>query len=92
MPWSKMSDVPPSIKSLASIASGDRKAKLTLTQANKIGEMYDKLKNKPGIDNAMAIAITNFRKMYKIENGHWVKFKKKIIYVATSQGSHIFYI
>lgn len=95
MPWSSMKDVPFSIRALASIAGGASKVPLTLKQANEIGRMYDGLKGKPGIENPMAIAITNFRKMYHIEDGRWMRRKEEnkestIIYTGRC-GVHVFF-
>lgn len=71
-----MKDVPASIRALSSTPGGKDKVLLTLAQANEIGRMYDGLKEKEGIDNPMAIAITNFRRMYQVQNGRWIKRKK----------------
>ncbi|PIP41004.1 MAG: hypothetical protein COX19_04520 [Desulfobacterales bacterium CG23_combo_of_CG06-09_8_20_14_all_51_8] len=73
MPYDKIEDVPPQFRSLASQPGGKDKIDLTLEQANEIARMFDGLKGTEGIDSPAAIAITNFRRMYKVENGKWVK-------------------
>lgn len=76
MPWNNMKDVPASIRALSSAPGGKDKVLLTLAQANEIGRMYDGLKGEEGIDSPMAIAITNFRRMYRVQNGRWIKRQK----------------
>lgn len=73
MPWDNIEDVPPSIRALASVAGGREKIPLTLDQCNEIGRMMDGLKDVKEIDSPMAMAITNFRRMYKVEDRKWVK-------------------
>lgn len=75
MPYDKISDAPPQIRSLASRPGGKNKIDLTLGQINEIARMYDGLKDTEGIESPMAIAITNFRRMYKVEDGKWVRRK-----------------
>jgi len=52
-------------------------APMTLAQINKLAEIYDAVKNKPGIKNAIAIAWTQWKKLYKKVGNKWVKIKKK---------------
>jgi ribosomal protein S24E len=73
MPYEKIEDVPPQFRSLAPQPGGENKIDLTLEQANEIARMFDGLKGTEGIDSPAAIAITNFRRMYKVEGGKWVK-------------------
>jgi hypothetical protein len=75
MPYEKIEDIPPSFRALASMPGGKDKIDLTLEQANEIGRMIDGLKGAEGIDSPAAIAITNFRRMYKVEGGKWIKRK-----------------
>jgi len=71
-----MKEVPASIRALALIPGGKDKIVLTLSQANEIGRMFDGIKKEGKVDNPMAIAITNFRRMYKVQNGRWIKRQK----------------
>ncbi len=45
---------------------------LSLTQVNKMAEMADAMKAEGKVDNPWAVAISNFQKTHKIENGRWV--------------------
>lgn len=76
MPYDKISDAPPQWQSLAPKRGGKDKIDLTLAQINEIARMYDVLKDEGQVENPAAVAITNFRKMYKIEDGKWVKRKE----------------
>ncbi len=78
MPWLNIKDVPASFRHLASTAGGENKVPLTLSQANEIGRMFDGLKGNPNIDSPMAIAITNFRKMFEVKDGRWERKVKKL--------------
>jgi len=73
MPYEKIEDIPPQFRALASQPGGKDKIDLTLEQANELARMFDGLKGTEGIDSPAAIAITNFRRMYKVEGGKWVK-------------------
>jgi hypothetical protein len=57
---------------------------LTLEQVNKLAEMYDALKKDSKVDNPMAIAITNFKKMYKKEGNKYVRVKQKEMAIKTT--------
>lgn len=52
-------------------------APLTLAQINKLAEIYDAVKNKPGIKTPMAIAWTQWKKIYKKVGNKWIKREKK---------------
>jgi hypothetical protein len=46
---------------------------LSLEQVNHLARIYDALKEAKRTDNPMAVAINQFKKIYKIEGGKWVK-------------------
>lgn len=52
-------------------------APMTLAQVNKLAEIYDAVKNKPDVKNAMAIAWTQWKKIYKKVGNKWVKKEMK---------------
>lgn len=54
-------------------------ASLSLTQINKMAEMADAMKAEGKVDNPWAVAISNFQKTHKIENGHWVLKESAIL-------------
>ncbi len=45
---------------------------LSLTQINKMAEMADAMKAEGKVDNPWAVAVSNFQRTHKIENGKWV--------------------
>ena len=63
MPWSKVSDAPANIRSLNG-------APLTLEQVNWIANVADGIKDKK---YNWAIAISQFKKSFKVDGGSWVK-------------------
>lgn len=48
-------------------------APMTLAQINKLAEIYDAVKTKPGIKTPMAVAWTQWKKIYKKVGTKWVK-------------------
>ncbi len=49
---------------------------LSLIQINKMAEMADAMKAEGKVDNPWAVAISNFKKTHKIENGKWIQNKE----------------
>lgn len=70
MPVEKISDAPANIQELDDV-------KLTLAQVNWILNVYDGLEGDPDIENPMAVAISQFRKSWRVEDGAWVKRETK---------------
>jgi len=70
MPVKKVSDAPPAIQELDD-------AKLTLAQVNWILRVYDALKEQGRVDSPMAVAISQFKKSFHIEDGKWVENEKE---------------
>lgn len=52
-------------------------ASMTLAQVNKLAEIHDAVKNKPGITTPMAVAWTQWKKIYKKVGNKWVKKEMK---------------
>ena len=46
---------------------------LSLTQVNKLAEQAEAIEKEGKVKNGYAVAIANFQKIHKIENGRWVK-------------------
>jgi hypothetical protein len=67
MPYSSMEDVNPSIKGI--------KPPVTLAQANLIASWADSI---TGVDSPWAVAISKFKKDYRVEGGKWVKKSTKV--------------
>lgn len=65
MPYSKLSDVPPQIKTHQGIP-------LNLPQANKWASIYDAVKGNPDLENPAAIAWSQWEKIYAKEDEKWV--------------------
>jgi len=78
MPWDDLSAIPDQVKTHDG-------ATLSLAQANHWAEMFDALKDEPGIDNPAAVAWSNFKKVYKKEEGKWVKKKKEAAEIPDSE-------
>jgi len=70
MPVEKISDAPANIRELDDV-------KLTLAQINEILATYDAIKDDKKLESPMAVAIAQFKKSHHIEDGAWVKNKKK---------------
>ena len=68
MPWKSMEDAK---KAGAKTELGG--CSLSLTQINKMAEMADAMKAEGKVDNPWAVAVSNFQRSHKIENGRWVK-------------------
>ena len=51
---------------------------LSIDQVNKLAEIYDALKADGEIEEPMPIAITQFKKMFKIEQDKWIKKEEQI--------------
>jgi len=62
MPYASMEDVNPALKGI--------KPPITLAQANMIADWADKIED---VESPWAVAISNFRKAYRVEDGRWVK-------------------
>lgn len=52
-------------------------APLTLSQINKLADIYDSVKAQGNVDNPMAVAWTTWKKIFKKEGNKWVKVEKK---------------
>jgi hypothetical protein len=66
MPYSKLSDANPAIRGI--------KPKVTLAQANLIAKWADAMEAaKDGPESPWAAAIAQFKKLYQIADGKWVK-------------------
>lgn len=50
---------------------------LTLSQINKLAEIYDAIKKAGTTDNPFAVAWTTWKKIYKKEGDKWVEIKKE---------------
>ena len=48
-------------------------APLTIKQVNHLAEMYDSIKQGGDVDEPMAVAVAQFKKLYKKQDGAWVK-------------------
>ncbi|MBW3020779.1 hypothetical protein KY334_05760 [Candidatus Woesearchaeota archaeon] len=46
---------------------------LTLEQINKLADIYDGIKTSENVDNPMAVAWGTWKKLYKKEDGKWIK-------------------
>jgi hypothetical protein len=46
---------------------------MTLAQINKLAEIYDAIKKAGSAENPMAVAWTQWKEIYKIEDGSWVE-------------------
>lgn len=62
MPYAKWSDVNPAIKGI--------EPRITLAQANTIASWADNIEN---VDSPWAVAISQFKKLYTVRDGKWVK-------------------
>ncbi len=62
MPYSKWEEVNPAIKGI--------EPRVTLAQANMIAGWADRIEE---ADNPWAVAIAQFKKMYEVKDGKWVK-------------------
>ena len=70
MPYSKLSAINPALKGI--------KPKITLAQANAIARWADAMERQgDGPKSPWAVAISQFKKLYRVEDGKWVKKKKK---------------
>jgi len=49
---------------------------LTIAQINKLASIYDAIKAEGNVDNAMAVAWTTWKKVYKKEGDSWIKREK----------------
>lgn len=67
MPWKSMEDA-----KKAGAKTELSGCPLSLTQINKMAEMADAMKAEGKVDNPWAVAVSNFQKTHKIENGKWV--------------------
>ena len=76
MPFASLKDAPDSMKSVSQ-TNGAKRVKLTLVQVNNLADMFDAISAAGEVDNPMAVAISSFRKKYKVKNGRWVLRKKK---------------
>lgn len=65
MPYKKWEDVNSAIKGI--------KPKVTLVQANMIAEWADRIAEEDSAENAWSVAIAQFKKSYKAEDGKWMK-------------------
>lgn len=45
---------------------------LTLGQINWLSRVFDAIRNEGNVDEPMAVAIAQFRRRYRVEDGHWV--------------------
>ena len=50
---------------------------LTLSQINKLAEIYDSVKEAGTAEVPMAVAWTTWKKVYKIKSGKWIKAKRE---------------
>lgn len=50
---------------------------LSLSQINKLADLYDAIKKAGTADNPMAVAWTSFKQLYKKEGDKWVEIEKK---------------
>ena len=69
MPYSNRAAFPPAL------AGFD--PPLTVAQANEIAKVADTLENDPKVDNAWAIAISQFKKGHVVEGNRWVEKKEQ---------------
>lgn len=70
MPYKSFKDVNPALKGI--------KPKITLSQANLIAKWADAMERaEDGPESAWAAAIAQFKKLYRVEGGKWVKRKVK---------------
>ena len=67
MPYKSMEEVNPAIKGL--------KPQVSLEQANLIAQWADKIEAAGGADEPWAVAIANFKKAFKVQDGKWVRKK-----------------
>jgi len=65
------------------------KVNLTLPQINHLAEIYDAIKKAGSADEPMAVAITQFKALYKIEDNKWVLMEKKATAENFDAGSWI---
>ena len=70
MPFTKIGDVPKQIRTHQGIP-------LTLPQANKWAEIFDRVKNVPDIDSPAAVTWATWTKVFKKEGNRWVRVKKQ---------------
>lgn len=66
MPYSNVSEAPANIRSLNG-------ASLSLSQVNWIARVADGIKASGAADNAWAVAISQFKKSFVVQDGSWVK-------------------
>lgn len=70
MPYTSMKDISPALKGL--------KPKITLAQANLIAKWADAMEQaEDGPESPWAAAIAQFKKLYRIEGGRWMKRQVK---------------
>lgn len=65
MPYGKLSEVNPSLKGI--------KPPISLTQANAIAKWADAMSGREGVGSPWAVAIAQFKRLYKAEGDKWVK-------------------
>jgi hypothetical protein len=68
--YSRISDVPDNLRSVSPVTNGQAVA-LSLAQINVLAMLYDKYRNDDG--NVVEKAKSDFRKLYIVKNGKWVK-------------------
>jgi len=70
MPYASIKDINPALKGL--------KPKITLAQANSIAKWADAMERaEDGPESPWAAAIAQFKKLYQVQGGKWVKRKVK---------------
>lgn len=76
MPYEKISDAPANFRRLRPTQNAE-KIPLALAQVNWIANMADGIKRgNPNVDNPFAVAIANFKRLYEVKDGKWVKKEK----------------
>jgi len=68
MPYSKLSDVPPSLAKHKGVP-------LTVAQANQVAEWADAIKAAGSADEPYAVAWAQFERIYRIQGDRWVRRK-----------------
>jgi len=76
MPYAKLSEINPALRGI--------KPPITLGQANLIASWADAMEGQEdGPESPWAVAISQFRKLYRVVMGRWVKKEKSTITTAT---------
>lgn len=82
MPYDNLEAVPGSFKT-------HKGASLTLEQANKLAEIYDAIKEKGDVENAVAVAWAQWEKMYELKDGKWGKKAPKFEFAEVADDGEL---